>query len=259
MSGAVNRRGSATGGYLRHAHSRWHRGRRHWCAAASRRRGDRQRSDRRRRPQHRRHGDQGDRRHRPCGHTGLRRHPHPPRRAIGVGSDRVQQLLPRHHQRRDGQLRCHLRTVQTRGPRELGGDDGERRGHSPRCDPRGAGVGLGDVRRVPRTASARLPKGLNVGGMVGHCALRQYAMGDRGIEREPPTRRRSRDDDRSARRGDARPEPWVSAPAARSSTRCPTVARCPARTPSPTSCSRSPTCSTSRRRCVRECQPHRRR
>ncbi len=34
---------------------------------------------------------------------------------------------------------------------------------------------------------SRLPKGLNVGGMVGHCALRQYAMGARGIEHEPPT------------------------------------------------------------------------
>jgi N-acyl-D-amino-acid deacylase len=33
----------------------------------------------------------------------------------------------------------------------------------------------------------RLPKGLNVGGMVGHCALRQYAMGERGIEQAAPT------------------------------------------------------------------------
>ncbi|MEP7204150.1 MAG: amidohydrolase family protein [Ilumatobacteraceae bacterium] len=33
----------------------------------------------------------------------------------------------------------------------------------------------------------RMSKGLNVGGMVGHCALRQYAMGDRGIEQAPPT------------------------------------------------------------------------
>jgi N-acyl-D-amino-acid deacylase len=33
----------------------------------------------------------------------------------------------------------------------------------------------------------RLPKGLNVGGMVGHCALRQYAMGERGIGQSPPT------------------------------------------------------------------------
>jgi N-acyl-D-amino-acid deacylase len=33
----------------------------------------------------------------------------------------------------------------------------------------------------------RLRKGLNVGGMVGHCALRQYAMGERGMEQAPPT------------------------------------------------------------------------
>jgi N-acyl-D-aspartate/D-glutamate deacylase len=31
----------------------------------------------------------------------------------------------------------------------------------------------------------RLPKGLNVGGMVGHCAVRQYAMGERGLSEEP--------------------------------------------------------------------------
>ena len=34
---------------------------------------------------------------------------------------------------------------------------------------------------------ARMPKGVNVGGMVGHCALRQYAMGERGIGKEVPT------------------------------------------------------------------------
>jgi N-acyl-D-aspartate/D-glutamate deacylase len=33
----------------------------------------------------------------------------------------------------------------------------------------------------------RMRKGLNVGGMVGHCALRQYAMGERGLEQAPPT------------------------------------------------------------------------
>jgi N-acyl-D-amino-acid deacylase len=31
----------------------------------------------------------------------------------------------------------------------------------------------------------RMPKGMNVGGMVGHCALRQYVMGDRGVGEEP--------------------------------------------------------------------------
>ncbi|MDO9176501.1 MAG: amidohydrolase family protein, partial [Actinomycetota bacterium] len=33
----------------------------------------------------------------------------------------------------------------------------------------------------------RMPKGPNVGGMVGHCALRQYAMGERSMERDEPT------------------------------------------------------------------------
>jgi N-acyl-D-amino-acid deacylase len=33
----------------------------------------------------------------------------------------------------------------------------------------------------------RMPKGLNVGGMVGHCALRQYAMGERGLDQAPAT------------------------------------------------------------------------
>jgi N-acyl-D-amino-acid deacylase len=31
----------------------------------------------------------------------------------------------------------------------------------------------------------RLPKGVNVGGMVGHCAVRQWAMGDRGLDQAP--------------------------------------------------------------------------
>src|SRR5687767_2919303 len=31
----------------------------------------------------------------------------------------------------------------------------------------------------------RLPKGVNVGGMVGHCAVRQWAMGERGLDPEP--------------------------------------------------------------------------
>jgi N-acyl-D-aspartate/D-glutamate deacylase len=30
-----------------------------------------------------------------------------------------------------------------------------------------------------------LPKGLNVGGMIGHCALRHYAMGERGLDKTP--------------------------------------------------------------------------
>ncbi len=33
----------------------------------------------------------------------------------------------------------------------------------------------------------RLPKGPNAGGMVGHCALRTYVMGERGLGTEPAT------------------------------------------------------------------------
>jgi N-acyl-D-aspartate/D-glutamate deacylase len=32
-----------------------------------------------------------------------------------------------------------------------------------------------------------LPKGVNVGGMLGHCALRHYAMGERSLEETPAT------------------------------------------------------------------------
>src|SRR5687767_13992830 len=31
----------------------------------------------------------------------------------------------------------------------------------------------------------RLPKGVNVGGMVGHCAVRQWVMGERGLDTDP--------------------------------------------------------------------------
>ncbi len=33
----------------------------------------------------------------------------------------------------------------------------------------------------------RMPKGVNVGGMVGHCAIRQYAMGERSMGTDEPT------------------------------------------------------------------------
>ena len=33
----------------------------------------------------------------------------------------------------------------------------------------------------------RLPKGPNAGGLVGHCALRTYVMGERGLDEEPAT------------------------------------------------------------------------
>ncbi|MDQ1397424.1 MAG: N-acyl-D-amino-acid deacylase, partial [Acidimicrobiaceae bacterium] len=35
------------------------------------------------------------------------------------------------------------------------------------------------------TALDKLPKGVNAGGMVGHCAVRYYAMGERSLDEEP--------------------------------------------------------------------------
>jgi N-acyl-D-aspartate/D-glutamate deacylase len=37
------------------------------------------------------------------------------------------------------------------------------------------------------SALDRMPKGVNVGGMIGHCALRHYAMGERGLDEAPAT------------------------------------------------------------------------
>jgi N-acyl-D-amino-acid deacylase len=37
------------------------------------------------------------------------------------------------------------------------------------------------------SAIDRMPKGPNVGGMVGHCAIRHYAMGERGLDEAPAT------------------------------------------------------------------------
>jgi N-acyl-D-aspartate/D-glutamate deacylase len=37
------------------------------------------------------------------------------------------------------------------------------------------------------SALDRMPKGINVGGMVGHCAVRYHAMGERSLDEEPAT------------------------------------------------------------------------
>jgi N-acyl-D-amino-acid deacylase len=42
-------------------------------------------------------------------------------------------------------------------------------------------VGYGDY----LAAIDRLPKGINVGGMIGHCAVRHHAMGERAMSEEP--------------------------------------------------------------------------
>ena len=188
-------------------------------------------------------------------HARLRRHPHPPRRPAGVGPDRHVELLARRHERRARQLRRHVRAVPAGRPGVPRRDDGERRGHPPRRDPRRAAVGLGDVRRVLRLArpdaegpQRRRPRRpLRAAHLRDGRARARHRAGD-------GRRHRRRWRRWSTRRW--RPARSASRPAARSCTACPTAARCPARTPPPTSCSRSPTCSAaparacSRARCA---------
>ena len=85
-----------------------------------------------------------------AGHARLRRHPHPPRRPAGVGPDRLVVVLARRDVGGAGQLRGHLRAVRRGRPRGAGRDDGVGRGHPRRQHPRRAGVGLDDLRRLPR-------------------------------------------------------------------------------------------------------------
>ena len=88
-----------------------------------------------------------------------------------------------------------------------------------------------------------MAKGINVGGMVGHCAVRYHAMGERSLDEEPATDGRHRGDVRARRRGDARGRSGLLDVAHAASIACPTVAPCRARRPRPRSCSRSPTSS----------------
>ncbi len=86
----------------------------------------------------------------------------------------------------------------------------------------------------------RMPKGINVGGMVGHCAMRIHAMGERALDEAPATDAEVAGDVRARRRGDRRGCAGLLDLAHAACTGCPTVARCPGHLPTRTSCSRSP-------------------
>ncbi len=97
-----------------------------------------------------------------------------------------------------------------------------------------------------------LPKGVNVGGMVGHCAVRHYAMGERSLDEAPASDDDIAVDVRPRRRGDGRRARSASRRRARCCTAFPTAGPCPARGPTSASCSRSPTCSAgTARACTR--------
>ncbi len=69
---------------------------------------------------------------------------------LALGPDRLVVVLARRHVGRARQLRGHVRAVQARRPPLPRRDDGVGRGHPGRLDHGRAGLGLGDLRRVPR-------------------------------------------------------------------------------------------------------------
>ena len=159
---------------------------------------------------------------------GLRRHPHPPRRAARVGPDRLVVVLARRHVGRARQLRRDVRAVQAGGPPVPGRDDGVGRGHPGRLDHGRARLGLGVLRRVPRRGRPHAE---------GH-QRRRHGRALRGAhprDGRAGARRGARD--RGGRRRDVRrssprrstPARSASRPRAPRCTACPTVASCPAR------------------------------
>ena len=113
---------------------------------------------------------------------GLRRHPHPLRRADRLGPAGDVVVLARRDLDRDGQLRHDLRPVQAADREYLAELHGVGRGHPDPVDRRRPRRGTGRPTASTSASLDRLPKGLNVGGMVGHGALRWWAMGERSLE-----------------------------------------------------------------------------
>ena len=101
-------------------------------------------------------------------------------------------------------------------------DDGERRGH-PAPTPSSTGLPWDweTYGEYLATRSIACRRASNVGGMVGHCALRPYAMGERGLDEAPATGDDIAAMSRPGRRGDGRrrarrlDQPHVPAPGAR--------------------------------------------
>ena len=103
----------------------------------------------------------------------------------------------------DGQLRGHVRPLQARRPRVPGRDDGVGRGHPGRQHHGRAGLGLGDLRRVPRArrALAQGPQRRRHGRALRGAPARDGRAQPR---RDAGDRRRHRRHVRARRRGDRR-------------------------------------------------------
>ena len=130
-------------------------------------------------PRHRRRGMRG--------HPRLRRHPHPPRRAAGLGPHRLVIVLARGHLRRPRQLRGHLRPVQGGRPRGAGRDDGEVEDIPRRRHPRGTAPGTGRATASTSTPSNGGPRASTWAAWSGTARCGSHAMGERSLSEEPAT------------------------------------------------------------------------
>ena len=95
---------------------------------------------------------------RPCRGARLRGRPHPHGRAGFLGPAGLLLLLPRRHQRGDGQLRLHHRALQGTGRRSRVPQPGTRRGHLEGGHARPASTGAGRPSRSSWTRSTPCPR-----------------------------------------------------------------------------------------------------
>ena len=147
----------------------------------------------------------GDRRPRPGGDAGLRRHPHPLRRPGDLGRAHAALVLARGDHGGDGQLRRRLRALPARRPRPAGPADGRRRGHPLPGADRGPAVELGELSRLSRRPGRRAA---STSTSAASCRTRRCASSSwasAASNREPATRGRHRRDGAPSPSGRWRP------------------------------------------------------
>ena len=113
-------------------------------------------------------------------------HPHAPGRRDRLEPNRLVVLLPRCHVRGHRQLRRHLRALKP----EYRGYLAEMMESVVDIPKESINAGLPwdwETYGEYLESIDRMDKGVNVGGMVGHCAVRIHAMGERSLHETPAT------------------------------------------------------------------------